>query len=206
MSQVHPCQSSNGQTHPPRTALRPKLQASVRLFLALWPAPALRAALATQASHWHWPATARRVDASALHLTLHFIGPVPQARLQEVAQGLERPCPRFALVLDQSELWPNRCATLCPREVPGALLALQATLADALRSLALPVEPRAFRPHVTLARRAAGALPPEVPEALRWPVRGYALVRSAGGHYTPIARYPLGPRPETRGQRPLSPR
>jgi len=164
--------------------------AFARLFLALWPAPAVRAALAAQQSRWRWPASALPVEPAALHLTLHFIGPVPRARLQELAQGLARPCPRFMLALDQSELWPNHCATLCPGEVPEALRSLHAALADALRGLALPVESRAFRPHVTLARRATGALPPAAPAALRWPVRGYVLVQSAGGRYTPVARYP----------------
>jgi 2'-5' RNA ligase len=161
-----------------------------RLFLALWPTPTVRAALTAQQSLWRWPAAALCVEPAALHLTLHFIGPVPRARLQEVAQGLARPCPRLTLVLDRCELWPNRCAMLRPGEVPEALCALHAALAEALQGLALPVERRALRPHVTLARHAAGALPPERPEAFRWTVRGYALVASAGGHYTPIARYP----------------
>jgi 2'-5' RNA ligase len=160
------------------------------LFLALWPSPAVRSALAAEQSRWHWPAKALRVEPAALHLTLHFIGPVPRSRLREITQGLARSCPRFTLLLDRCELWPNRCAILCPGQVPDALAALHAALADMLRRLALPVEARAFRPHVTLARRAAGALAPEQPEPLAWPVRGYALVQSAGGHYAPTARYP----------------
>ena len=153
----------------------------------------MRAALAAHRSRWHWRPATPHVEAAALHLTLHFIGPVPRVRLQEVVQGLARPCPRFTLVLDRSELWPNRCATLCPSHVPDALTVLHAALADALRGLALPVETRAFRPHVTLARLAAGARPPEVPEALRWPVRGYALVESrppTQGGYAVLQTWP----------------
>jgi len=46
-----------------------------------------------------------------------------------------------------------------------------------------------LRPHVTLARKARGAVAPAQPFELRWPVRGYALMQSAAGRYTPIARY-----------------
>ena len=66
---------------------------------------------------------------------------------------------------------------------------MHAALADTLRGLGLPVEARAFQAHVTLARRAAHAQPPVDVEPVRWPVRGYVLVQSAGGRYTPIARY-----------------
>ena len=73
--------------------------------------------------------------------------------------------------------------------MPAASAGLPATLPQALRALALPVEPRPFRPHVTLARHASGAVPPVQPAVLHWPVRGYALVQSAAGRYSPIARY-----------------
>ena len=53
----------------------------------------------------------------------------------------------------------------------------------------LPVEKRPFRPHVTLARHAAGAVPPSETAPLRWPVNGHALVQSAGGRYTPLALF-----------------
>ncbi|MDH4061573.1 MAG: RNA 2',3'-cyclic phosphodiesterase [Aquincola sp.] len=160
-----------------------------RLFLALWPAPATRRALAGAQQHWQWPAGALLTPADKLHLTLHFIGAVPAARVAAVAEGLALPSRRFTLVLDTAEVWPNRCAVLAARQVPPALAALHSALADRLRDLQLPVEDRAFRPHVTLARKAAGARPPEAPEAVRWAMRGHVLLQSAAGRYTPIARY-----------------
>jgi 2'-5' RNA ligase len=163
--------------------------ASARLFIALWPTPALRRALAAEQRRWQWPAGAALTAADKLHLTLHFIGAVPAARVAAVAEGLRLPCPRFTLVLDHAEVWPNRCAVLGASDVPAPLAALHGALADALRALQLPVEPRALRPHVTLARKARGAVAPAQPFELRWPVRGYALMQSAAGRYTPIARY-----------------
>jgi 2'-5' RNA ligase len=160
-----------------------------RLFIALWPTPAIRRALCAEQSRWLWPPGAAVTPADKLHLTLHFIGNVPALRVPEVIQGLNVAVPRLALTLDTSECWPNRCAVLSPSRWPASLAALHGALAHALRALALPVEPRPWRPHVTLARRAAGAAPPAQPPSLHWPVHGFVLVRSRAGRYSPIARY-----------------
>jgi 2'-5' RNA ligase len=68
--------------------------------------------------------------------------------------------------------------------VPAALEILHARLAETLRALGLPVEARPFRPHLTLARKAAGAVAPAAAPDIRWPVAGYSLVQSAGGYRT----------------------
>ena len=52
-----------------------------RLFLALWPPPAVREAIAGWRGAWWWPPAARLVQDERLHLTLHFIGAVPASRL-----------------------------------------------------------------------------------------------------------------------------
>jgi 2'-5' RNA ligase len=78
-----------------------------------------------------------------------------------------------------------------PSDTPAGLATLHADLAALLRAQGLRVEARAFRPHVTLARHAQGAMPPAEPPAIEWAVRGYALVRSHSGaplRYEPIAR------------------
>lgn len=160
-----------------------------RLFIALWPTPAVRRALAAGQRLWLWPPGAKPTAEDKLHLTLHFIGAVPAARVSAIAQALAGPCPRFTLQLDRAEVWPNGCAVLAASALPPPLTALHASLADTLRRLDLPVEARAWRAHVTLARRAAHAQPPAEVAPLRWPVRGYMLVQSAGGRYTPVARY-----------------
>lgn len=158
--------------------------ATTRLFLALWPGPAALRALAAWQARWAWPAGAAVVAPERLHLTLHYIGPVAVERLPELRQALALPVRRFNLVFDRVEQWPRGLAVLCPRALPDALLALHAQLQTALQGLALPVERRAYRPHVTLARKAAGALPPAEPPALRWSVHAYTLVQSQNGYHT----------------------
>jgi 2'-5' RNA ligase len=169
---------------PPRETAR-----TARLFLALWPSPSVRRALAAHQARWTWPERAARVSAASLHLTLHFIGAVPSTDVARAANGLRVKVAPCTLAFGRAELWPRGLAVVSPLEVPQALTELHAALADALHRLQLKVETRAFRPHVTLARKAVGAALPDDATPLHWPVHGYALVQSAGGVYTPIARY-----------------
>ncbi|WP_211091463.1 RNA 2',3'-cyclic phosphodiesterase [Pseudothauera rhizosphaerae] len=164
-----------------------------RLFLALWPDRRLRSALARARDAWHWPPGARRVRTDKLHLTLHFIGAVARDRVPALADALAVPFSPFELELTRSAPWPRGLAVLEAEAVPPPLAALHAALAGVLRRAGLPVEARPFRPHLTLARRAPGARPPEKPAALRWAVSGYVLAASdlgADGGYRVLARYP----------------
>jgi 2'-5' RNA ligase len=150
-----------------------------RLFVALWPQTTVRDALAGWRDAWTWPHGVSPVARAQLHLTLHFIGGVPRSRMPELLPALSVALTPFELRLGQAALWSGGTAVLTPARVPHALLALQATLADRLRILALPVETRRFRPHVTLARRAMRAAPPEHMPDVVWSVRDYALVESS---------------------------
>lgn len=169
---------------------RPRAEGTAaRLFLALWPGPATRAAIAGAADRAAWPAGVARVAPAQLHLTLHFIGPVAAERVDSLVPRLEVPMRRFELRLAHAESWPRGLAVLCADGQPAELAALHARLADTLRRDGLPVESRPFRPHVTIARRAEGVAWPVAPATVRWPVRGYSLVLSEGG-YRRIADYP----------------
>ena len=170
----------------------PQPDRPLRLFLALWPGPAVRLALQARQSEWRWSDTAARVAPERLHLTLHFLGDVPRDRLPELRQGLQVDFARFELVFAAAALWPRGVAVLLPTAAPPALLALHADLKQALRSLRVPTEARTFRPHLTLARHASGSQPPERMLPLRWGVRGYVLVSSERGQqsgYRIVARY-----------------
>jgi 2'-5' RNA ligase len=154
----------------------------MRLFLALWPDARTRAAILAWQQAWDWPPAAAPVAAERLHLTLHFIGNVPRERLPRVAAGLQAAFEPLDFVLDRAEVWPNSVAVLQPQRTPRALGELHLRLAHALRELELPVESRPFRPHVTLARRARGAMPSPREDGVPWRASdGYVLVESLPG-------------------------
>ena len=141
---------------------------------------------------WQWPPGAALVATERLHATLHFIGQVPAPRLPELATGLAVAVDPAELQLNaaRQQVWPGGIAVL-EFDVPEALRAMHARLAQALAALGLPVESRPWRPHVTFARKARGANPPDDHVALPgWMVDGYALVRTVPGRgYETLQRY-----------------
>ncbi len=172
--------------------------ASWRIFLALWPDAAARAALSEYALRWGWPDAARRYGESDWHVTLQFLGALPQDRLAELRAGLAVGFEPFEISLDRAELWHRGLAVLTCAQVPPALQRLHQALVQALLALGLQPETRDYLPHLTLARSANGALLPPQPPAISWMVRGYALVRSTGDarwRYDLLQQYPSAPCP-----------
>jgi 2'-5' RNA ligase len=158
------------------------MPATARLFLALWPPLAVRNALLAHMQQWQWPASTRPTHADRLHLTLHFIGAVPEDRLDELRQELRVPFEHFTLRMPLPQLWRGGLAVLCSEEIPAQLQALHGQLAQRLTELALPVDEHPLLPHVTLARQAQGARVPMQHPPVIWQAQdGYVLVRSLPG-------------------------
>lgn len=161
-----------------------------RLFVALWPDDAVRAALHAATAQWRWPPGTAPVRADRLHLTLHFLGDVPRERIGALRAALAVPVAPCELTLARAAVWRGGVAVLEPASVPAPLVELHAAIGAALRALGVPTETRPWRPHVTLARRAGTDAPHFAPIA--WPVRGHVLVESQlqpRPRYELIARY-----------------
>ncbi|MEO8250568.1 MAG: RNA 2',3'-cyclic phosphodiesterase [Burkholderiales bacterium] len=164
---------------------------AARLFLALWPDETTREELARCRDAWAWSVDARPVPSEQLHVTLHFLGAVPRARLPELTSKLRAPLHPFALRLGRAQRWPNGIAALTPTAVPPELLALHAALQGCLSDLGLRTESRRFKPHVTLARNARNSIASTLEQAVDWKVDRYVLVESRGdGGYTVLQSYP----------------
>lgn len=163
---------------------------NARLFLALWPEHAVRAQLAAWRDGWTWPKGATPVTTHRLHMTLHFIGDVPEERIDEVGNALQAPFSPFDLALGRNALWPHGVAVLEPECAPVELTDLQHALGERLRSLALPVDARSYKPHVTLARRAGSAVIASDGPAIGWRIERYTLMRSHPDRYDVLRAYP----------------
>lgn len=164
-----------------------------RLFFALWPDPATRAALARLQSGVSGIPTAP----AKLHLTMAFLGQRPQAEwaaLQALLETVTAGAP--TLELDCGGYFSTqRIAWAGMRAPPPALLALRAELMGALDAarLAPAFEHDRFRPHVTLARKADAAPPmPFAPN--HWQSGQLVLAASpAAGGYRILATRQLEP-------------
>ncbi len=156
----------------------PREPGRLRVFLALWPDAHTCRSLAAWRDAQAWPDGVRPTPDHKLHLTLHFMGSQPAARVAELAAALPPPPQPFSLVLSTAQVWRGGLVALCPREIPAALALWHGQLAGLLRALALPVEARPFRPHVTVARDARPRPVLAAPAPLEWPVHRLVLVES----------------------------
>lgn len=167
--------------------------AAARLFVALWPDGALRRLLAEQARQWQWPRGARLVAPENLHLTLHFLGSQPRGCIAPIDKLLQEiGSVAFELALHEANVWHGGVAVLEPLEVPSELADLHAVLGKGLRRIGIEPERRPWRPHVTLARRARGAVPSSAGLPLHWPGCGAVLVESHDGYHVVSTRQPRG--------------
>ncbi len=149
---------------------------SARLFYALWPDDATRAALV----RWQDHVQGRKIARENLHITLAFLGQQPITlipTLQEILMGL--PPPDMTLVLDRLGYFPrNRIAWAGMHAVPDALITLQKTLMQALKRHGVAFDDRSkFQAHVTLARDALAPGDAAV-EAIHWRVGELVLAQS----------------------------
>ena len=165
---------------------------AARLFIALWPGPALARSLATLCGSDTVGAAARPVATHSIHLTLNFLGDVPRQRMAELVPALHVPFQPFELSFSRCEPWRHGLVVAIPDAVPAPMVHLHAALNEVLRRLGLPVQERAFRPHLTLARRHFQPPPTPIGLPLRWLVDGYVLAQSGvtpGGDYLVLQRY-----------------
>jgi 2'-5' RNA ligase len=173
--------------------------AARRLFFACWPDDSARQAIAETVRR-HAPAGSRAQRPDQWHVTLEFLGDVPEPRL---AEALDAGAAAGAaggpsdITFDRIEYW-KRPEVLClaATEVPQLLARLVDTLRAELKRRDFVAETRPFRAHVTLARKVARPSPSAEIEPLRWPVRDVCLVQSLterdGSRYVELARWPVG--------------
>ena len=167
-----------------------------RIFFALWPDAAARRALESVSIRVATRCGGRPVPAANLHLTLAFLGDIESGRLEDAcraAAGVRASA--FGVVLDcLGSFWRARVAWAGSRTPDGALMALWAALAQALRQEAFVLERREFAPHLTLVRKLGHVLGEEPMAVVQWPAQSFALVESdrRTGRYRTLAQWPLG--------------
>jgi 2'-5' RNA ligase len=166
-----------------------------RLFFALWPDDAVRAALARYAAAAHQVAGGRVMRAETLHLTLAFLGETPVERLAALRAAADHVArASFALVLDRAAWWKhNRIVWAGASLVPEALADMVAALRERITAAGFRCDPKPFVAHATLLRGATprGALPALMP--IEWRGAGFVLVRSTlapgGSRYETVAAW-----------------
>jgi RNA 2',3'-cyclic 3'-phosphodiesterase len=179
----------------PPTPTPAALARPARLFLALMPDEGSGRALAAWQRQRRWPEDARVYRREDLHLTLHFLGAVPRARVGDLVPALALTGADFRFELSGLAHWASAgVAVLTPAQVPEALQALRNTLADKLALADLTPDPRPFAPHVTVARTRLPLLDLRLDAPLPWRSEGHVLMESDRG-YRVIHHYSQQPSP-----------
>jgi 2'-5' RNA ligase len=165
---------------------------SQRLFIALWPPSAAAARLAAVAEAMARGDGGRPMPAEKIHLTLAFLGEVPELRVAAALEAARAASfAPFMVRLDRLGGFRRAKVGWAGSSRPSAkLLALQAALDGQLRARDFGLEARPFAPHVTLVRKierpvAAGTIVP----AVAWRADALTLVRTlpGSGRYVALA-------------------
>ena len=165
-----------------------------RVFFALWPDTATRAAMSRATRAAVQASGGRPIAKDRLHLTVVFLGELTAGGLAIARAVPPIEVGPFELTLDALGVWPeSRILWLAPLDPPEALGELEATLSERLAERGFRADDRTYRPHVTLARRSR---PVEADvEPVRWHVEDLALVESfpdgRNVHYEVLERWPL---------------
>jgi 2'-5' RNA ligase len=178
---------------------------SRRLFFALWPSDEFRADLVSATQVLARDSGGRVIPPENLHVTLLFLGQVPQARFDAVQQA-GNACtnaPAFELSFDRAEIWGRAnllCLTTTSLTPPQATV-LAEKLRHSLRDEALAPDgisgmgEHEFRPHITLARDLPRRGRPEPVPPLLMKVNDFVLVESRtvarGSQYSVLQRWSL---------------
>jgi len=178
----------------------------VRAFVAVFPPPEIREALASASRDLPVLGKVRLTDPENLHLTLKFLGDVPQDDLDRVAKALEPIRERhepFEAGISGFGAFPSpRKARILWAGIGEGAERLQILARDvevALEPLGFEHEDRAYVPHLTVGRARgrqvtleAMETSPPIPDFL---VSHVDLVKSVlgktGATYSTLATYPL---------------
>jgi 2'-5' RNA ligase len=185
----------------------------MRTFVAIDLDEQLKAALEELVANLRqFPGNVRWANAAGMHLTLKFLGEIPESDVDRVSSALADIAPRlqtFTLVLDGTGAFPP--GRRAPRVfwvgvVPiPPLLALQEEVEREMQKLGLERENRRFEPHLTLGRvKSPGRLERLVEEMKKYEgrkfgemeVRKFTLFRSvlqpSGAEYSVVKEFNLG--------------
>lgn len=179
-----------------------------RLFIAVSIPEAARGEMYTESAKSIGKAfrdtSVRLIPENSLHLTLKFLGEVPERRTLSIAEAVAEAARSLSgpviLRTQQIQLITPYVIALGIDDLTGGLSTLQSRIENSLEQLGFPREERPFRPHITIARSRGrkrislrGALQPI--RQFEFAVASLSLMRSelhaAGAVYTSLYEFQL---------------
>jgi RNA 2',3'-cyclic 3'-phosphodiesterase len=172
----------------------PDPAAAPRCFVASWPRDEARQALAAAAGALKAQHPGARImPAANLHLTLAFLGPLPEDHAARVAAMLARlPFEPFTWTLDHLGSFPGARVAWAGGPTDPRLASLTHAVRGGLDTLGLRYDARPLVPHVTLLRDFTAPRLDRAMAPLAWPVDAPRLVVSERAPGGPLRYRPWG--------------
>lgn len=181
----------------------------MRLFVAVVPPPVVREEALRGARSLPWEGNVRWLPPENVHLTLKFLGEIPETEIPALTPALGAACAEhaaFELALSGAGAFPSkkraRVLWVGVGEGSQALRELAGTVEEALASLGFAREKRPFHPHATVGRARGEEVRLGESEretgigSLRFRVEAVDLVQSRLSKeeavYSTVASFPLG--------------
>jgi 2'-5' RNA ligase len=182
---VEPAEESRQTIDKPKTA---------RVFFALWPDAELGRRMWREGQELQRTLGGKLTSEESVHMTLLFLGDVPEEHLQRLAASASVSFTPFAMTVDTAGCWRhNGVAWLAPSMSPPQLGQLVNELTRVVSTAGFDFERRPFAPHITVVRKVRCAMPDRTLTKLEWQVAEYVLVRSTrnsdGSVYSVIGRW-----------------
>ena len=103
--------------------------------------------------------TVRWIDPKNVHLTIRFLGDIPEEKIEPVGQAIEKAVehfPPFQMKIDGIGAFPNlrhpRVIWMGVAEPTATLIHIEAKISENLAELGLSRDKKKFSPHITLGR------------------------------------------------------
>jgi 2'-5' RNA ligase len=171
-----------------------------RLFLALWPEDETRQQileLQKSLKHGSGLGDASPVDENHIHITLHFLGSIPEQEIPILTQALDGVSGNaFSIELDRLGYFSKpKILWLGNTEQSEPLNALHKATGQAVRKCLAGYQQKKHVSHVTLFRKAGQLPQKEHIEPISWHANSFVLVESKtyqeGVQYRVLQQWPL---------------
>ncbi|SFE73985.1 RNA 2',3'-cyclic phosphodiesterase [Nitrosomonas sp. Nm166] len=169
----------------------------LRVFLALFPNKSVQTQLSDQADLLESICGGRKVKMQHIHLTLLFLGNITAHQVEVLQQAMNNiSAKKFELNLEEICYWKqNQIVYIQAKKLPIELFCLVDALKNTLLEMGFLFDERAYKPHITLIRKAIRPARIKLNNSIRWQVNEWSLIQSKqtdnGVNYFSLGRWCL---------------
>jgi 2'-5' RNA ligase len=153
---------------------------SIRVFFAIFPNQSVQTQLAHQAELLEPACGGHKIKTQHLHLTLLFLGNVAMHHIDTLRQTMKNVSAQaFEFNLEEICYWKqNKILYMQAKPFPGELFSFVNLLRNTISLAGFLFDVRAFKPHVTIIRKAAHPVKAHLTHPIKWQVNQWFLVQS----------------------------